>query len=252
MRVERTRDIVAGLKLVQPAVGYRASLDPVLLYGFIRPRGQERIVELGAGCGLPALLIARRWPRCRLWAIELQPELAAAARENARRNGLSRRCAILEGDLRRIGALLPARGFERVVANPPFRRPRSGRISPLAGRALARQELTFTLADMIGAADYLLNNGGRLDFIHLVERLPEILGALAEAGFEAKVMRLVTSFADRAPKLVLLSAYKRACPGLKVLPNLVVFDRPGVYTSEVRGFLQEAKGTGLSDLPAGC
>ena len=123
--IEPTQPGEGELTLTQPARGYRYSLDPFLLAGFCRPRPRERILDLGAGVGVIGLLLARRHPTVRVVGIELQPELARHAAENARASGLAARVHVVRADLREAPRFLPPEHFNRVVANPPFRRPGS-------------------------------------------------------------------------------------------------------------------------------
>ncbi len=184
------------------------------------------------------MLLARRYPQAQVWGIEIQPDLAGLAKENASRNGLESQCTILHGDLRQISTFLPAGRFQMVVSNPPFRPPLSGRISPVLQRAVARQELTLTLADLSRVGAYLLGHGGSLNFIHLPGRLSEIFLSLTRQRLEPKTLRLVSSFRDAPPELALISARKNGRPGLQVLPPLIVFRAPGCYTREVKHALR--------------
>ena len=174
---------VGGLILAQPERGYRYGLDPFLLAAFVRPRLREKVVDIGTGCGIIALLLARKWPTLKVWGLEVQPELADLAKENVARNSLRDRCTILEADARQGGSSLPGRelsaGWSPTL---PFRPPATGRISPEPQRALARQEISLTFADLVASASSLLGHGGILDFIHLPERLPEIFRTLTEGG----------------------------------------------------------------------
>ena len=157
----------------------------------------------------------------------MQPDLARHAAENARSNALDGRCRIIRGDLREAPRFLPPEHFHRVVANPPFRRPGAGATPPDPGRAAARQELTFTIPDLVATAAALLRFGGALCVIHLAERLPELCKALGESGLEPKKLRLIVPYADSAPRLCLVAAIKGGRPGLTVLPQLVLHERRG-------------------------
>ena len=224
--------------LSQPQRGYRYSLDPFLLADFCAPRRGERILDLGAGVGVVGLLLARRHPSVRVIGVEIQPDLARHAAENARTNALVGRCRIIRGDLREAPRFLPPEHFHRVVANPPFRRPGAGAQPPDPGRAAARQELTFTLRDLVGTSSALLRFGGALCVIHLAERLPELCRALDECGLEPKKLRLIAPYAESAPRLCLVSAVKGGRPGLCVLPQLVLHDPGGRYGGEVAAILR--------------
>lgn len=226
-----------GLILKQPERGYRYSLDPFLLADFCSPRRGERILDLGAGVGVIGLLLAKRHPTVQVTGIELQPELAGFAAENARANALVGRCRLIRGDLRDAPSFLPPEHFHRVVANPPFRRPGSGATPADSSRAGARQELTFTITDLARTAAALLRFGGVLCVIHLAERLPDLCKAFDESGLTPKKLRLVVPYPASPPRLCLISALKGGRPGLSVLPQLVLHSPGGRHTEEVAAIL---------------
>src|SRR5579859_2662199 len=113
-----TRDSILGgaLSILQPAAGYRFSIDSILLGNFARPRRRDRVLDLGCGCGVIAAMIAMtRRPRVVL-GIELQPELAELARRNATLNQLAH-LTVIEADLRKrkiVGA--EPGSFDYIVA----------------------------------------------------------------------------------------------------------------------------------------
>src|SRR5208282_3824943 len=96
-------------------------------------RAGERVLELGAGCGVVSIMIAALYKPAAVAALELQPALAALIERNAALNRLDTVSAI-GADLRarKIAQLGPA-SFELIVANPPYRRLNSGRQSPNLG-----------------------------------------------------------------------------------------------------------------------
>jgi tRNA1Val (adenine37-N6)-methyltransferase len=186
------------------------------------------------------LLLARRHSTVQVTGIELGADLARHAAENARANDMHERCRIIRGDLRDAPRFLPPEYFHRVVANPPYRRSGSGATPPDPVRARARQELTFSLADLARTASALLRYGGSLCTIHLAERLPELWRTLHESGLEPKVLRMIAPRAASAPRLCLISATKGGRPGLCVLPQLVIHEPGGRYTGEVAAMVRHA------------
>jgi tRNA1Val (adenine37-N6)-methyltransferase len=56
--------------------------------------------------------------------------------------------------------------------------------------------------------------------------------SLKKHGLEPKRMRTVHTKAADAPCLLLISATKGACGGLKIEPPLVVYNSDGKYTDE--------------------
>lgn len=96
-----TDDFLGGkVRLRQPVDGYRATSDAVLLAAAVEAAGAARILDVGCGSGAVALCAAARCPNARITGIELQPEMAALARENIRLNELNERIDIVEADIR--------------------------------------------------------------------------------------------------------------------------------------------------------
>src|SRR5512133_3160070 len=87
------------LQLIQPRQGYRFSLDALLLADFVRIPAQASVVDLGSGCGVISLVLARKMPDARCVACESNPDMAALASENVRSNGLDGRIEIVVDDV---------------------------------------------------------------------------------------------------------------------------------------------------------
>lgn len=220
------------LKVIQPKRGYRFSLDPLILCDFARPAG-GRIADLGCGCGIIPLLLARIAPESRIVGVELQASMAALARRNVELNGLSGRIEILESDILQLGDILPANGFELVLANPPYRRQGTGRISPHAGRDLARHESSATLEDFLLTSRRLVRSGGRICFIYHPERLVELLGLARVAKLAVRRLRMVHGDAGSPARMFMVELMKGSRGGLEVLAPLLVYNAAGGYTEEM-------------------
>jgi tRNA1Val (adenine37-N6)-methyltransferase len=221
-----------GLRIIQKKDGYRFSLDPVLLCGFARIESGETVCDLGTGSGIIPLLLARRTSAGRITGVEVQPELADRARRSVAFNNLEERVTILACDLRRIREILAAESCRTVLANPPYRPPERGRLSPRSERALARHEVHGDLNDFVSCAAWLLPTGGRFYLVYLAERLAELLTAMRAVGLEPKRLRCVHSRQGEEARLVLVEGRKGGGPGLKVEAPLYVYDEDG-YTAEV-------------------
>ena len=112
-------------------------------------------------------------------------------------------------------------------------------VSALDPRAIARHELLCTLDDVVSAAAKLLRPGGHFYLVHRPLRLAEILTKLTLAGLEPKRMRLVYPHVDEAPNMVLLDCVRGGAPELRVEPPLIVYEKDGSYTPELRRLYYE-------------
>ena len=219
--------------------GYRFSHDPILLAHFFSPDPNEKIIDLGAGCGLISLILAYRWPGISITAFELQPELAGLARNNVQAADLADRLQVVEGDFGKIGDHFAAASFERVVTNPPYRPIGVGRINSDREQALARHEISATIQDVVKAANWLLVDGGKFDLVFPFERAQELLETLQGAGFSPVRSQAVHSYPGKKAGLILIEAVKGRGDELVELPPFYVHQGSGEgYIEAMAGFYE--------------
>ena len=222
------------LTLHQAADGYRFSLEAFLLADFVSASHASPILDLGTGCGVVALLLARRFPQARVIGMELQGALAAIARQNVVRNGAKAQVAILQADARCAAGLFPAGAFGTVVCNPPYRVVGHGRVNPNLEKAMARHELTLTLAQLVQASRHVLTRQGLLAMVYHPSRLAELSARLEAAQLRPRRMRLVHATPQAAASIVLVEAVQGSRGTLTVLPPLFVYAARGRYTAEMQ------------------
>jgi tRNA1(Val) A37 N6-methylase TrmN6 len=204
------------LRLLQPAQGYRAATDPVLLAAACPAAPGESVLDLGCGVGAAALCLGLRVPDLALAGLELQPDYAALARQNGTRNGIA--LEVHEGDLARMPRAL-RRDFDHVIANPPYYPP-GGSPSPVPGRARAMQVET-PLADWVTAAGRRLRPGGWLTLICGADGLPQVLGALGGKLGSATVLPLAAR-QGRAALRVIVQVRKGGRAPFRLLAPFVI------------------------------
>ena len=194
--------------------------DALLLAEFAEVRHNERICDLGTGCGILPLLFHRTSPAPSIDAVECSTAAAALARQNVLQNGLQECITVYEEDWQSLS--LPAGKYDRVICNPPYFPENSGKAALSPARRLARQEQGDTLATVTAAAARLLRNGGHFVLCHRPERLADVLEALRGNRLEPKRLRLVHARAELPPFLLLCDAVRNAKPSLNVLPPLIL------------------------------
>jgi release factor glutamine methyltransferase len=87
-----------------------------------------KIVDLGTGCGVIAVCLARELPKAEISAVDISRAALEVARANAERHGVADRIRFLHGDL--FAPLAEEReSFDLIVANPPY--VRSGDVATL-------------------------------------------------------------------------------------------------------------------------
>jgi tRNA1Val (adenine37-N6)-methyltransferase len=234
-----TRDTIldGSITLIQPRHGYRFSVEAILLGRFARASTRDRVLELGAGCGVVSIMIAALHRPREVVALEIQPQLVEMIARNAEINGLESMHAVC-ADLRQKKMKgVESASFDLVVANPPYRAVAAGRENPDRGRRVARGESAALLADFVAAARRYARTGGRVAFVFTARRSAELISAMRSKQLEPKRIRWVHPQIARPASVILIEA--RVGGGIEVAiePPLILYERPGIYTPEARALL---------------
>src|SRR3990172_1206022 len=141
--METTCDIIKDITIYQNKKGYRFSIDAPILESFIQNKPYKKAIELGAGSAVVSLLLARKLKNTEILAVEVQKTLANLAQKNVTANNLSSQITVLHEDIKRLPLVFKPEEFELVFTNPPFRKDRTGLISPSLEISQARHELAI-------------------------------------------------------------------------------------------------------------
>ncbi len=228
--------------LRQPADGYRAAIDPVLLAAAVPARDGDMVLDLGAGVGAAALCLASRVTGCRVFGLELQAALVGLARQNIELNRFNGRVEIMIGNLTLPPPRLAAGSFHQVMTNPPFNAG-DGTPSRDAGKDLANREDGVLLADWMRFALSMLRPKGTLVTIYRADRLDDLLLALRGKLGDITLTPLWPK-RGRPAKRILLRGRKGAAGPLTLAAGLVLHDEDGRYTPLADDILR--KGGALS------
>lgn len=242
-----TVDGVLGgrLRIRQPAAGYRAAIDPVLLAAAVLAKAGEQVLDVGCGVGTAGLCLAARVDGVRVSGIDLQRDLAALAAANARDNGLAGRVDFMAGDLLRPPPRLAAGTFDHVMANPPFIAAGRGNPPPDPAKAVAAIEGEARLADWLRFCLAMVRLRGSVTVVHRADRLDELLALLRQGLGELTVFPLWPGGAPdadgrpRPAKRIIVSGRKGISAPLSLLPGLVLHTADGTYTEQAERVLRD-------------
>lgn len=231
---ERLDDLQNGYFIIQNTKNFCYGIDAVLLAGFARVKPGERVLDMGTGTGIIPILLKAKTPGEHFTGLEIQEESAQMARRSVVYNGLEKDIEIRTGDIREAAAIFGRASFSVVTCNPPYMTGSHGLVNPHLPKAIARHEVLCTLEDVISQAAQVLEPRGRFYMVHRPFRLAEIMGLMMKYQLEPKRMRLVYPYVDKEPNMVLIEGLLGGNPRITVEKPLIVYERPGVYTDEIR------------------
>lgn len=226
------------LFFAQPAKGYRFNLDSVILGRSVAENSQN-CLDLGAGCGIVGQIVLSDGHAARVTAVELCHQMVELAQQSAQLNHFDEsQYQVIECDVRNLP--LAHQQFDLILCNPPFFQIK-GPPSPNEQRRLARHGAGESLADWLKAFNVMLSAQGVGYLIYPADELPRLMAIIAQNSLQILQIRFIHSFAkDSANRVIIKITPGRNMTSLEVLPPLIVFDSPGVYSHEVLQMLGRA------------
>ena len=223
-----------GYKIIQDSEKFKFGIDAILLshFAFNQIRKNESVIDLGTGNGIIPLMLAKSNANS-ITGLEIQNENVELAKKSVELNQLEEKIKIIHGDIKSVSENFRKHSFDVVVTNPPYMINEHGKQNPSDAKSIARHEVLCNLEDIICAVDFLLKPCGKFFMIHRSFRLPEIFSTLINHKIEPKRMQLICPFANKEPNLVLIEARKNANPRLAIEENLIVYEKPGIYTEAI-------------------
>jgi len=231
----------------QGAEGYRYSIEPFLLADFVRLSPGNRVLDIGSGCGIIPLLLARRHPGLTLTGVEIQPELHEWAVRNIEQSGRGKEIEVIQGDIVQLAPRWNRELFDAIVSNPPYRKQGTGRTNPDRGKAIARHEINLNLKSLLSAAASLLKTAGSLTLAYPPARLAEVLAALMAHGFSARRLRFIHGHPGADARIFLVEAVKGQKGDCRVEKPLTVYNPDRTYTREMEEIYASLDHSGGAD-----
>lgn len=237
-------DFLGGvIRLIQPKVGYRVSMDTVMLAATIPARAGETVLEGGVGSAGAALCLARRLPGVKVHGIDIQQAMIDLSRQNISCNDLADFVTV---ELQCVTDLSgPEATFDHVMVNPPYLAEGKAIRPPEHNKGLAHMDSGATLKDWIKFCIYRVKNRGTVSIVYRADRIDELMALLYRRVGDLKICPLWPRVGSPA-KRVIVQGRKGVHGAAKLLPGLALHGEVERYTEEARRILWDGKALDLS------
>jgi len=221
--------------LYQPESGYCYNSDSIFLYDFINsfaPKGN--VLDVGAGCGIVGLLVARDNEKVNLSAVEKQKVLAEYAKRNAVENSIEyelREGNFLDLDLEEK--------YDYIISNPPFY-PDGVQKSKDTMLSHARYNSSLPISAFFKKVSQLLKPRSHFVFCYDATQFGIVCAELERVKMRVVDVRFVHPKVDKTASLVLVHARNGSKSMAKIHPPLFHFNGLEL-TQEVQEIYKKAK-----------
>jgi len=232
---ERIDDLqLNNLKIIQNKDGFCFGIDSVLLSDFAKEiPTNSKVLDLGTGTGILGILLCGKTKLSKIYGIDIQKDVCDMASRTIKLNQLEERFEIINTNIKALKNIFKENTFNAIVTNPPYKKDNSGLKNESETKLISRHEITASLEDFINISAKLLKNNGSIYIVHRPERLSDLMYLLRKYNLEPKKLRMVQSYYNSKPKLILVKATKNAKPFLNIEQPLIIYNKDGSYTEEI-------------------
>lgn len=142
-------------RIIQDRCAMKISTDAVLLGALANAKSPGKILDIGTGTGVIALMLAQRFPQANVSAIEMDEDAAIQAGENFKESKFSERLELIHARLQEFSDV---EKYDLIVSNPPFFPDHLKSQDSKRNKALHTDELSFE--DLIEKVKTLLSDEG--------------------------------------------------------------------------------------------
>ncbi len=222
------------LKIIQKNHGFKFGVDSILLTDYAKHIKKNSIVmDIGTGTGIIAILLAAKTSLKKIYAVEIQPELADMARRSVILNHLNDKVEIINANIKDICNYVNKNSVDVIVSNPPYKKVDAGLKNTEKIKLISRHEVECNFDDIARESRKLLKDNGSIYVIHRPERIADVICTFRKYKLEPKKIRFIQSRVNEAPKMFLIKAVKGAGEFIKVEKPLVIYE-DGEYTEELK------------------
>ncbi|MGY3087433.1 tRNA1Val (adenine37-N6)-methyltransferase [Hymenobacter sp. UYAg731] len=223
-------------RIEQANCAMKVSTDACLLGAAADLTGATRLLDIGTGTGLLALMAAQRYLTVKIEAVEIDAVAAAQAASNAAGSPWAERIEIRAMSLAEYAATHPA-PFSHIICNPPFFR--QSLRSPDAARTTARHEAAGSLSfeAVVAFAAEFLSSAGLLTVLLPPPEMRAFEQAAAAVGL-LPATRLVVRHRPGSKALRHITGFRRGAGALRETELIIrTAENEAEYSAEFRALL---------------
>jgi len=182
----------------------KVGTDGVLLGAWAQ--GGKRVLDVGTGSGLIAMMMAQRFPDAEIRAIDIDEDACVQAKLNVEKNAFAGRISVENVSLQQF-AKKENDAFDAIVCNPPFFD--NALKNPDNKRRLARHTDSLPFRELFDYSAKLLSDAGILSVVIPCENLERFLAESYISGLFVVRQVLVKTVARKAPRRCLIAFSKK-------------------------------------------
>ena len=218
----------------QDRAAMKVGTDGVLIGAWAQADAPQRVLDIGCGTGLIALMVAQRWPEARIDAIDSDQNAYNQSRANFENSCWSQR---LTAHLVKLQEFESEQSYDLIISNPPYF------VNSLknsdSSKSAARHTDSLSHAELLEHAARLLSDIGRFALILPADLKTELLRESQQVGLWAHRVTDVLDREDRNPIRIMVEFRKYIC-SQPIVDRLIIRDlTSNDYTEQYKSLTRD-------------
>lgn len=213
--------------IYQDQCAMKVGTDGVLLGAWTNVGVCKRVLDVGTGTGLLALMVAQRNADAVIDAIDIDTHCILQAQDNVNNSLFKNRITVKELSFDDV-VLQKDKQYDLIISNPPYFQ--NSHKSPHASRNLARHTDRLSFYELISEGAALLSKNGAISLILPYSSKEDLLQHAATENLFAHRITHVFPLPHKPAKRLLVELGKKKQP--PVHENLVIEKSRHVYTND--------------------
>lgn len=214
----------------QSGCAMKINTDGVLLAALAESENPTKILDIGTGTGVLALMMAQRFPEAKVHAVEIDEQASATARKNFQLSVFNERLAISNVAIEQFSS---AEKFDLIISNPPFF------VNDLKNaeekKGIARHASERFFEDLIAKTDAVLTKSGCFWFVLPIKQADFLIAKAKELNLTAlKIIYLHSDLTKPAFRYIVKLG---RVSGDAQVTHFYIYKSEKIYTDAYRNLL---------------
>lgn len=220
----------------QDKCAMKVCTDACVLGAWADLEGSGKILDIGTGTGLLALMVAQRNTFSEIDAVELDPDAFSQAVGNVEKSAFHSRINVVNSS---IQDFVTDEKYECIITNPPFFQ--SDLLSPHVKKNQAHHAVSLSFDELLISMERLLSQTGRYNILLPTDESEIFNKKVAGLGWVMSRKLILCHDPTKKPFRQLMTFQRNQTIGLQVvIENLYIFEKDGkTYSPEFKELMKD-------------
>lgn len=218
-------------EVVQQDSAMKVGTDSVLLGSLLQATSPQRILDIGTGTGLLALMMAQRFPEAMIDAVEIEEKAFEEARYNATKSIFANRINMFHQSIQEYAAVTQ-HTYDLIVSNPPYYEAENSFSIQVQNRLHARHTVSLSFDALLESISKLLSEEGKCWMILSTMEAERVMTKAEQSGLYCTYQIAVHPNPNKGSNRIIFCLTKSRTECIR--ETLIIKNEQGVYTESYR------------------